>query len=299
MSQKETNINSKEVSSLFTGRELYKFLVRERNNEYYDNIKKYAECSELFNKTFKDIIRKIYRKVYPHYRNEYFFKNMLANKLYIKNSNLYPTTYLSEYPVGKSVADVIMVNHISRVFEIKTELDTPERLDDQLADYRKLFEELYVVTYETLREKYLKILPDDVGLYVATNRSALKLIKKARHNAALETDAMISFLRMSEMENIIQQTYSTLPVYKPIRKYRAYRLLLNLLPFNEFQTLWKEQVSQRVCLDNLELLKDGTIPCELSHWYLTKIKTKKEAEKLRLNLFKTVKNSEKLCTSHI
>ena len=193
----------------------------------------------------------------------------------------------------------MMVNHTSRVFEIKTVLDKPDRLNDQFTDYRKMFEELYVVTHENLQEKYLNILPEDVGLYVVTNRSALKRIRKATKNTALIPEVMISFLRIPEMENIIRKTYNTLPKYNAVRKYRAYRLLLKLLPFNEFHKLWKEQVSQRMKSKNLELLQDGTIPGELSHWYLTRIKTKKESEKLVSNLYRTIQNPEKSCTFHI
>ena len=299
MNLKQTNNNYPKIASLFTGRELYNVLIDERDSQLDLYLVRYINNEEYTEKTYYDLIQELYQKIYPHYPNEYYFKNILANKLYLKKSNSQYCAYLSEFPVGNSVADVMMVNHTSRVFEIKTELDKPDRLKNQLADYRKLFEELYVVTHDNLQEKYLKILPEEVGLYVVTNRSALKRVRKAKKNTALDLEVMIAFLRIPEMENIIRKTYNTLPEYKSIRKYRAYRLLLNLLPFDEFHKLWKEQVRQRMRSKNLEVLLDGTIPRELSHWYLTKIKTKKESEKLVSNLYKTVQKPEKSCTFHI
>jgi predicted kinase len=298
MNMKQKN-NYNKIASLFTGKELYNVLIHEKNSQLDLYSVRDTNNDEYSQKTNHDLIQELYQKVYPHYPNEYFFKNTLTNKLYLKKSNPQNCAYLSEFPVGNSVADVMMVNHTSRVFEIKTELDKPDRLKDQLVDYRKLFEEVYVVTHENLQEKYLKILPDDVGLYVVTNRSALKRIRKAKINTALDPAVMIAFLRIPEMENIIRKTYNTLPEYNTIRKYRAYRLLLNLLPFDVFHKLWKEQVRQRMRSKNLEVILDGTIPRELSHWYLAKIKTKKESEKLISNLYKTVQKPEKSCTFHI
>ena len=233
MKHKKQNNYSK-IAALFTGNHLYKGFIQGKTNIIDNLIIQNNTINQNLNKVYYYLIKNLYHKLYPHYPNEYYFKNILANKLYLKKSNPQNCAYLSEFPVGNSVADVMMVNHTSRVFEIKTELDKPDRLNDQLADYRKLFEEMYVVTHENLQEKYLNILPEDVGLYVVTNRSAWKRIRKATKNTALVPEVMIAFLRIQEMENIIRKTYNTLPEYNAIRKYRAYRLMLNLLPFDEF-----------------------------------------------------------------
>lgn len=73
---------------------------------------------------------------------------------------------LNEFRIGASIADTVLINGTNKVFEIKTELDTPERLTTQLQDYYKGFSEVYVFTHYSLAAKYVQLLPAHiVGLH--------------------------------------------------------------------------------------------------------------------------------------
>ena len=91
-------------------------VVRRYNISYDENTKN------------EDIISEIYQYVASNYRNEYFYKNTLLNKLLINAHRLRTTVALTEVPVAKSKADFIMINGKAVVYEIKTALDTFDRL---------------------------------------------------------------------------------------------------------------------------------------------------------------------------
>lgn len=60
-----------------------------------------------------------------------------------------------ELPIGNSRVDMCKVNGHSAAYEIKTDLDTFDRLEGQLSDYFDVFETVYVVT----SEKQLMVMP--------------------------------------------------------------------------------------------------------------------------------------------
>lgn len=289
----------KKLSTLFTGKELYNFFVKDNYRYFFNIINEYFKNEKIYScATYYDIIKDLYYKIYPNYRNEYFFKNLIANKIFLKESNLFESSYLSEFPIGNSVADVIIVNKSSKVFEIKTELDSPSRLKRQLEDYRKSFEQIYLVTHKKLKEKYLDLLPDDIGLYLISENLDVRLEKYATLNLSLDFDTMFSFLRLSEMENIILHVYEALPKVRQVQKYKAYRILLRYLPINEFNTLWKSEISKRTKNKIKRVLKNGTLPSELTHWSLTKIKSHKDLDKVKTKFSESIIKNQETCTFH-
>jgi len=58
-------------------------------------------------------------------------------------------TIFSEFRVGKSVADLAIFNGSSKVFEIKTEFDSDIRLEIQLKNYKKIFNEVFLIITES------------------------------------------------------------------------------------------------------------------------------------------------------
>lgn len=135
-----------------------------------------------------------------HYRNEYFYKNLVANKILIGRHSVRTATMLSEFAVGNSVADCVVVNGVATAYEIKTELDTPVRLRKQLDDYRRAFSRVAVVTHYSLAGPYLKMLENEpVGLLVLTPRGTLAEAKPLVDDATrLSIDVMFRALRKPE-----------------------------------------------------------------------------------------------------
>src|SRR5690606_1479046 len=133
-----------------------------------------------------EIIEELYHYLQKNYRNEYFYKNTLFNKNIIGKHSLHTTTALTEVPIHKSKADFIKINGKAIVYEIKTELDSLERLEQQLADYYKAFTNIYVITSESNEEKVGKMLTGtNVGLMVLTKRNQFSERKKAMEDYSL------------------------------------------------------------------------------------------------------------------
>ena len=61
-------------------------------------------------KTNGEIISRIYHYMGESYRNEYFYKNTLLNKLLLGVHKPTTTSALTEVPVGRSKADFILIN---------------------------------------------------------------------------------------------------------------------------------------------------------------------------------------------
>ena len=74
-----------------------------------------------------------------------------------------------------------MINGKAVVYEIKTELDTFERLESQICDYYKAFDHVCVVTSESQAEDLLIRFGDNpVGIYVLNDRNSLRRLKEPR-----------------------------------------------------------------------------------------------------------------------
>lgn len=139
-----------------------------------------------------------------NYRNEYFYKNTLLNKLLLGVHSVNTTTALTEISIAKSKADFVLINGKAVVYEIKTELDNLERLSSQIDDYYKAFDHVAVVTYEKNLQQLWKVLDSierPVGIYVLRKNGKLGTVRKPQKYAnGLEKEAIFKLLRKSEYE---------------------------------------------------------------------------------------------------
>jgi len=74
--------------------------------------------------------------------------NTLLNKLIVGIHSVNTTTVLSQVRVAGHIADFVMINGVGKVYEIKSELDNFDRLNDQLYDYFKAFSLVSVLVSE-------------------------------------------------------------------------------------------------------------------------------------------------------
>jgi hypothetical protein len=171
----------------------------------------------------KNVITQIYKKMSISYRNEYIYKNTMLNKLLLGRHSINTTTALTEVPVEKSKADFILINGRAVVYEIKTELDTLDRLSGQLINYYKAFENVCVITSESNCNRVLSLLKDtNVGVCVLTKRNSISTKKEPIcDNSKLDFKAMFKILRKHEYENILIKHFGELPLVKPVEHYNV------------------------------------------------------------------------------
>lgn len=134
--------------------------------------------------TYKSAITDFYQELKLNHRNEYFYKNVLLNSLLIQNGKISSCSALTELPVADSKTDMIFIdeNDVGTVYEIKTELDTLNRLESQIQDYYKVFPYIYVVTSSSHLQQLEQVLEGtNVGIIELTNDNEFVHRKEAAY----------------------------------------------------------------------------------------------------------------------
>lgn len=253
---KENNVILNKVFTQY----VLKDLIEKCKNEIYDTtINKFLDISEEKNQI---LIKKLYEYMGKNYRNEYFYQNTLLNKLLLGKHSLNTTTALTQIPIAKSKADFILINGKAVVYEIKTELDTFERLKTQLKDYYKAFDHVCVVTCENNYKKLEKLLENTpVGIYILTNRNTLKFKKEPIKNIEqLEHKSIFKILHKKEYENILLEYFQYLPNTTPVFYYRECYNLFSKIPLEEAYNIFLKQLKNRNKIKKDDFIK---VPYEL------------------------------------
>lgn len=254
------------------------------NNEENELYKKCIAhfSSEKNNRTNKEVISGIYRYLKKEYRNEYFYKNTLLNKLLLGRHSLNTTTALNEVPISKSKADFILINGKAIVYEIKTELDSLERLDSQINDYYKAFTKVCVVTHESNYEKVSKLLKDtSVGICILTKRNTISTRKEpVESNYRLDHSVMFKVLRKREFEQILINHYGKLPVTTQMNYYKACLEWFKEIEINKAHSYMVDELKKRNIKEIEEYKK---VPYELK--FLVYFSEFKKRDYTKLNAF--------------
>jgi hypothetical protein len=213
-------------------------------------------------KSNRQLISEIYQVLNKGYRNEYYYKNTLLNKLLLGVHSPKTTTALTEIPISKSKADFILINGKAVVYEIKTELDNFERLKSQIYDYYKAFSYVAVVTGESNHAAVQKKLEGTpVGIYLLTRRNKLSEKKKPlEFTSQLNQEIMFKILRKSEYEAIIQSYYKRLPSVSQFEYYRCCKKLFCEIDLFIAYKLFLDALKKRTHVD-IELY--ASVPYEL------------------------------------
>ena len=268
------------LNRVFTQNTFIDLLTEQFNSTYSEVIKRYIE--DLETKSNRLLISEIYRIMTQSYRNEYVYKNTLLNKLLIAKHSLKTTTALTEIPINKSKADFVLINGKAIVYEIKTELDSFDRLESQLSDYYKAFDHVCVVTCEDNFKKLEGLLKDSpVGIYILTKHNKLSPRKEPfRDYSKLDSKIMFKILRKPEFEDIIKTYYGQLPTVSQVNHYnQCYKLFKNIDTEVAYQFMLKALKKRAI----IEIEEYRDIPYELK--FLTYFAKYKKSDYRRLNDF--------------
>ncbi len=168
-----------------------------------------------------DLLNFSFAHLQQDYRHEYIYKTKLLSDYVLNNYSLTDTILLNEFKIANSIADMVLINGTNKVFEIKTELDTPERLKTQLNDYYKAFSEVYIVTHYSLAARYELIVNQNVGIIIFNSDNKLTTYREAvADNSQLDNITMMKSLRKGEFFNIINLLTKSLPNTTQISLYR-------------------------------------------------------------------------------
>lgn len=221
--------NSRAINRVFTRGVICDLLQTGRNDVFDYVVKRYIDDPE--SKSHGELISEIYAHLGKQQRNEYYYMNTLLNKLLNGIHNVNTTTALSQVRIGHSIADFVMINGEGRVYEIKSELDNFDRLNDQLCDYYRAFSKVSVLASIHELEKVKKVLStfgdmgDAVGIYVLSDRDTIFNKDRSREpqefSDFLDHASIFKLLRKREYENVILRHFGQLPKSDPVFHFKA------------------------------------------------------------------------------
>jgi hypothetical protein len=167
-----------------------------------------------------------YDELLLSYRCEYLYKNAIASKILMGRHSLRTAGILTELQVDDCKLDLLMVNGQTVAYEIKTELDSPDRLFNQLATYQRAFECVYVVTHESCASRFTCDLPPGVGIMQLSSRYTLCTMREAKiDHSRLDPGVIFNMLRRAEYVPIIRRHFGAVPAVPNTRIYTECRRL--------------------------------------------------------------------------
>lgn len=280
-----------QISSLFSS----SFMTRIIEGNYYDILKYTVNESgfykgDLFKLELVNILDRMHSFLLKHYRCEYIYKNAIASKILLGKYSLKTSTLLSEFRANESKADIVIINGTSNVYEIKTELDSLNRLKRQLESYSNMFDKISVVTYEENTEKLLKVLPKGIGVLVLTKKYTLKEILKPDSNEKNVNPSIIfDSLTKKEYLSIIKDEFGYIPsVPNTIIYDVCKRMFCSLSPKKSHIMMIKALKKRRI--SNYQEGIVNSAPESLKLFCLSKSLSKKGCEVFEERIFSKINN---------
>lgn len=200
---------------------------------------KYSSNSEILSSAYSHLRR--------HYRNEYVYKNSIAQRLFIGRHRAANSALLQEVPVGGSIADCLFVNGGVTAYEIKTELDTSARLFSQIEDYYKVSTQVFVVTHRALEATYQEILADSpAGLVVMNPAWGMSVQKPAIEcHESLDHHALFGLLRTDERRRVLESVDVPVPDVPNGKRFAAWLDASEQIDMNVFLSLVSAELKLR------------------------------------------------------
>ncbi len=178
--------------------------------------------------TVRDFLEWLYGNMSCHYRNEYVYKNAIANKILLGKHSLNTSYMLTEFRVENCRADVVILNGTSNVYEIKSEYDSLDRIQSQIESYMKVFDMVNVITSYSQINKVYSELPIDVGLLELTRNYTIRTVREAVSlKNGVKPEIIFDSLRKSEYLKIIKRMFGIVPDVPNTRIYGECRELFS------------------------------------------------------------------------
>lgn len=248
--------------------------------------------SDLDITTYHEFLDHLYTSMLKEYRNEFIYKNEIVNKILLGRHSLNTTTILNEFRIGKSIADLVMLNGTSVVYEIKTEYDSPERLLSQINEYRKSFLNVVVVTHHSVEKKYKEFLLKNglknIGLIVLTSRNTLRPeIEPIEDSSYLDITYMFKCLRKNEYCNLIKDYFGYVPNVSNTKLFRVCLELAKKMDKEEFHDRMYSLLKSRT-INEKKMVSSQEVPSFLKHISLCSDFKMKDFEKINMFLNKNL-----------
>lgn len=267
------NVDARSLAQLLSNAGFKNLMTGSKRPGYIRRMKRYIGWEQMETnrpKTIDQLLTTAYESLLREYRHEYLYKSALLNQYILRKYSLDDTILLNEFRIGKSVADAVLVNGTNKIFEIKTELDSPDRLNTQLADYYKAFSQVYLFVHERLEDKYRSVVDNKVGLILFKDNGEIVECRKAtRENNQLDVATMMKSLRKAEYLELVKRLVGFQPDAPPVQLFRACLSILTEFPAEEVQHHYHCIIKGRICEDTNRVMIEYDLPHYLKFPFYT------------------------------
>ncbi|MFT4105511.1 MAG: sce7726 family protein [Lacrimispora sp.] len=260
--------SSRAINRVFTRKVICDLLQGKRNDIFDYVVKRYINDPE--SKNHGELISEIYAHLGKQQRNEYYYMNTLLNKLLDGIHSVNTTTAFSQVHIGHSIADFVMINGEGRVYEIKSDLDNFDRLNDQLSDYYRAFSKVSVLASIHELEKVKEVLSTfgdmgaAVGIYVLSEQSTIFNKERSREPVAfhdmLDHTNIFKLLRKREYESVLFRYFGQVPQSDPVFHFKNCLEYFQRIPIIDAQKLAFQELKKR---NKITVEEFGNIRSEL------------------------------------
>lgn len=207
------------------------------------------------NKSYSDYLKYVYQVLEKHYKNEYILKNSFLNEWLIKELGEMNSQVFNEFRIGNAVADLVMFNGVSKVFEIKTELDSDKRLTSQLKYYKKVFNQIYLIVPSSKVQKYQNHYKN-VGIIAFDENSinSFQCVREPETNEAIDFETIMGILHTTEYKTIAKWHYGKLPKMTSFDQYDICKELISEIPTLELDQYFIELMKKRNSCNSLSII---------------------------------------------
>jgi len=189
--------------------QLYKeYNIMSLNEKLYKKFVNVYKCVK--NEITAENIREVYNELFTkYYHNEAVIKAAFIRQILFKSNN---SITIFELNSGESRLDLCKVNGKSVAYEIKTELDTLDRLDKQVNDYQRLFDEVYVICPISKCQEVEKVIPLECGIYVyeeINDKLIFKVYKNVQKSEKIDVEYQLSTITLEFLRKVVKDNSLT------------------------------------------------------------------------------------------
>ncbi|MCO7263696.1 MULTISPECIES: sce7726 family protein [Pectobacteriaceae] len=200
------------ISRIFSRAVILEIAQKNRADLFKEILRGSYPSNDLEDKPIFFIYDEIYKLLQKKYRNEYVYKNEIAKKIIKGYHKFNKVSYVNEFKVNGCIADVAIFNKTSTAYEIKTELDSFERLHEQLTVYKEVFEFVYLVIPAQKLSQALALIDEDTGVITLSGCNVLKYERIANSNiSGLSKDKMFNCFKPTEYISLYEKIIGAKP----------------------------------------------------------------------------------------
>lgn len=234
----------RDLSSLFSRSEVNRWF--KDDFESIDlKLQRYKLSEKNKGKSYLNVLRQAYKILGKHYPNEYILKNEFLSQWLKKELGNRNSIIFNELRIGKVIADLAMFNGKSKVFEIKTILDKEYRLSNQLQEYKKLFNQVYIIVPSELLPKYIEF-DKNIGIITYDSSSNnFELIQKSVFDSNIDVDVLMEVLHTKEYIDIVREYFDDIPEMNSFNQFNICKKLIAKIPNEELNKLFISKMKER------------------------------------------------------